>query len=90
MKIYEREEMIREEGISQGRSEGLSQGRSEGDMLRLIQLIMKKIAKGKSLETTAEELEEDAASVSGLYELVWHNPDKTAEELLLIKLETEQ
>lgn len=51
MKIYEREEMIREEGygrgLTQGLTQGLVQGRSEGSMLHLLQMIIKKISKGK-------------------------------------------
>lgn len=78
MKIFEREEMIREEGIEQG----IAQGQAEGSMLRLLQLIIKKIAKGKSSEVVAEELEEDTASIVRLYALVKENPGKTAEELL--------
>ena len=78
MKIFEREEMIRE------------QGRTEGDTIRLLQQIKKKMAKRKSLESIAEELEEDVTLISILYELIENNPDKTAEEILQIKLETEQ
>ncbi len=44
MKIFEREEMIREEG------------QSKGSILQLLRQIAKKIAKGKSLEVIAEEL----------------------------------
>ncbi|MCM1539959.1 MAG: hypothetical protein NC121_01730 [Blautia sp.] len=82
MKIFEREEMIRE----QGWLDGLAQGGTR----RLTQQIMKKIEKGKSLETTAEELEEDAASISGLYQLIADNPDKTAEDILQMKFESER
>lgn len=74
MKIFEREEMIREEG--------LAQGHTEGSMLHLIQLIIKKAAKGKPLDRIAEELEEDTASIAFLYDLVIQNPGRTAAELL--------
>lgn len=70
MKIFEREEMIRVEGIEQG------------NMLRLLQQITKKIIKGKSPDIIAEELEEDTASIAQLYDLIQNNPGKTAEELL--------
>lgn len=82
MKIFEREEMIREEGIEQGIAQGIAQGQSEGSMLRLLQQITRKIAKGKSSDVIAEELEEDAASIAKLYDLVNKNPGKTADELL--------
>lgn len=82
MKIFEREEMIREEGREEGLAQGISQGQTEGSMLRLIQLIMKKAAKGKPLDLIAEELEEDTAAIAPLYDLVLQNPDRTAMELL--------
>ena len=78
MKIYEREEKIREEGIEQG----ITQGQSEGIMLHLLRQVTKKITKGKSPEVIAEELEEDVADIASLFELIRKNPDKTAEELL--------
>ncbi len=46
MKIFEREEMVREEG------------REEGRELKLLELIQKKLAKGKSVREIAEMLEE--------------------------------
>ena len=89
MKIYEREEMIREEGygrgLTQGLTQGLAQGRSEGSVLHLLQMIIKKISKGKNMETIAEELEEDRETIERLFMLVRENPDKTADELLSIE-----
>lgn len=74
MKIFEREAMIREEGREEGQT--------EGSMLRLIQQIIKKAAKGKSLDLIAEELEEDTVSIAPVYDLVIQNPGRTATELL--------
>lgn len=51
-------------------------------MLQLLRLITKKIAKGKSLEIIAEELEENTASIAPLYNLIRENPDKSVEDLL--------
>lgn len=86
MKIFEREEMIREEGVEQGIAlgitQGIVQGQSEGSTLQLLRQIKKKVAKGKSPEIIAEELEEDAASIVLLYDLIKKNPDMSAEELL--------
>lgn len=80
MKIFEREEMIREEGVEQG----IVQGQSEGSMLQLLRQITKKVAKGKSPEIIAAELEEDAASIAPLYDLIKKNPDKSVKELLTL------
>lgn len=86
MKIFEREEMIREEGIeqgiTQGITQGIAQGQAEGTVLHLLRQITKKITKEKSPEVIAEELEEDSESITQLYYLIQKNPGKTAEELL--------
>ncbi|MDE6924629.1 MAG: Rpn family recombination-promoting nuclease/putative transposase [Acetatifactor sp.] len=89
MKIYEREEMIREEGYGRGLTQGLVQGRSEGSMLHLLQMMIKKISKGKNIETITEELEEDSETINRLFTLVREHPDKTAEELLSIETNNE-
>lgn len=70
MKIFEREEMIREEG------------QAKGSILQLLRQTAKKIAKGKSLEVIAEELEENTDSIAPLYNLILEHPDKSVEDLL--------
>ena len=82
MKIHEREEMIREEGVEQGINQGIVRGQSEGSILQLLRQVTKKIAKEKSPEVIAEELEEDAVTIALLYDLIQKNPGRTAEELL--------
>lgn len=82
MKIFEREEMIREEGREEGREMGRVQGIVQGQVEHLIQQVIKKAAKGKVLNLIAEELEEDTAVIAPLYDLVMENPGKTASELL--------
>jgi hypothetical protein len=72
-KYYEREE---------GREEGLTIGRSEGETLKIIAQIQKKVRKAKSLEDIADDLEERAEDISGIYEIVKENQDKTPEEIL--------
>ena len=42
-----------------GLAEGKAEGRAEGRIMDKIELVCKKLAKGKSLQTIAEELEED-------------------------------
>ena len=63
MKIMEREEMLINEGISQGISQGISRGKSIGEMQKLIQLVCRKVQKGKNVDSIAEELEEAVENV---------------------------
>lgn len=56
--------------------------REEGELIRLITLIQKKVAKGKSLAQTAEETEETEEGIRGYYEAVCAAPEMTAEEIL--------
>ena len=51
------------EGIEIGREEGRAEGRAEGESKMIISLICKKLSKGKSLESIAEELEEEIAVI---------------------------
>lgn len=85
MKIFEREEMIREEGydagLSEGRSQGLSEGLSEGRQQQLLRQVFRKLAKGKSSGEIAGELEEDVENISRLCALINANPGKSPEEL---------
>lgn len=87
MSIYEYDEekhmrQVREEGQMVGRNEG----RSEGEALKLITQIQKKCQKGKSLEETAEDLEEKPGEIEGIYHIVSENPDIDTEELLRLVL----
>ncbi|MCQ2548924.1 MAG: Rpn family recombination-promoting nuclease/putative transposase [Lachnospiraceae bacterium] len=68
--------------MEEGRIDGISQGLYLGEKKNTLTLIQKKIAKSKSLEQIAEELEEDISSLQPLYDLVIKNPEKTVDELL--------
>ena len=46
-------------GLAGGRSEGLVEGESHGRTKKPIELVCKKLSKGKSPQTIAEDLEED-------------------------------
>ena len=63
------------------REEGREEGRTEGERLKLISLIQKKILRGKSLEETADALEEEPGSISELYDLISRNQGKTEQEI---------
>ena len=53
----------REEGHKEGHKEGLEQGLEQGKTIALIELVCKKLAKGKAPETIADELEEDPSNI---------------------------
>lgn len=60
----------REEGLIEGRAEGRAEGRVEGQWEMRLNLIVKKIEKGQSLEAIAEALEESPEELRTLYEAV--------------------
>jgi predicted transposase/invertase (TIGR01784 family) len=82
MQAWEEKYYEREEGRAEGLAEGLAEGRTEGRTINLINLIQKKIRKGKSLDETADELEEEVTEISKLYELVKANLEKDPEDIL--------
>lgn len=61
---------IEERGMQKGIQKGIQKGLQKGEQLKLIELICRKVKKGKKPEVIAEELEEDIASVSAIYEAV--------------------
>lgn len=66
---YDQEEHIRlerEDAFEDGHKIGKAEGRAEGEKARLISQIKKKLAKQKSVELIAEELEEDVATITAL------------------------
>lgn len=63
MSIYEYDQ---EEHIRLEREDAYEDGRKDGDKARMISLIQKKIAKNKSVEVIADELEEDVAVIIAL------------------------
>lgn len=68
----------REEGLAEGRAEGLAEGRNKQRIL----LISKKIAREKSLEQIAEELEEDTENIRTIYNVVCNmKPDFDVDEV---------
>ena len=79
-----------EEGRKQGLEQGLEQGKQKGELLHLINLIIKKRARDLSIEEIADFLEEDVSRVKKLAALVDSHPEKTAEELYEILSTTQQ
>lgn len=59
----------REEGLKTGRAEGLKTGKVIGECFSLIRMICKKMKKGKTPESIAEELEESIDTVQPIYDI---------------------
>ena len=56
------------EGMAQGMAQGMEAGMAEGEQKKLVELICKKLKKGKSLDIIAEELEEEKEAVQSIYD----------------------
>lgn len=69
-----RDAYVREEGrtagIAEGKIAGIAEGRTEGRELALIQLIQRKVAKGKTAEEIAEDLEEPLENVNRILQAI--------------------
>ena len=71
-----------EEGYSTGIKEGYSSGISKGDVGRLVNSIIKKLQKNKSLEQIADELEESVETIQPIYDIVKkHAPEYDADTI---------
>lgn len=64
------EQTGRAKGICEGKREGIREGRMNGIQEEKISLVIKKVRRGKKLETVAEEMEEPVTSVQDIYEAV--------------------
>ncbi len=62
--------------------EAKQEGIEQGKFLYLISQVQKKIARGKTLETSADELEIEVSELEPVYQAVQQNPDKSAEDIL--------
>lgn len=56
------------QGMAQGIEQGIEQGRVQGEKRKLIELVCKKLRKGKSFESIAEELEEEKEIIQNICE----------------------
>lgn len=65
--IYEYNEELHLKNV---REEGIQQGLQQGEEQKLIDLICRKVRKGKALEVIAEELEEEVFVISPIYDAV--------------------
>ena len=60
----------RAEGLEAGRAEGLESGRELGRIENLVNLVRKKLQKGKSLSVIAEECEEEESVIQEIIESI--------------------
>ncbi|MCM1125840.1 MAG: hypothetical protein NC429_05155 [Lachnospiraceae bacterium] len=75
-------ENVRNEGIQQGIQQGILYGIEQGEEQKLIELICRKVEKGKTLPVIAEELEEETLDISPIYEAVLASaPDYDCEKI---------
>lgn len=80
-----------EEGYSTGIKEGYSSGISKGDVGRLVNSIIKKLQKNKSLEQIADELEESVETIQLIYDIVKkHAPEYDADTITTEVLEARE
>ena len=69
MKLDERYDAGREDGLREGREDGLREGRNEGRKAELARLIQRKLQKGKSISQIADECEESEDVIREMIEM---------------------
>lgn len=65
----------------EGRQEGRQEGRTEGAEWRIIELVLKKIAKNLPVEATADMLEMDISVIQQIYNIKASNPEYGEREI---------
>ena len=81
MSIYEYdEEQYRRFLLQEGEERGIEIGMDT----KMLELIQKKVIKGKTIETIADELEESIESIRKYYDLIMKYPQTEVSELLSI------
>lgn len=80
---YMKLELMMMDSRSEGREEGLAEGRTEGEIKKLVDLVCRKLAKGKDSEAIAEDLEEDLKKVRCICDIAAkYAPDYDREKIL--------
>ena len=88
--LLERGEDVQKEGRAEGYSSGIAEGRAEG-YRRLVNSIIKKLQKNKSLEQIADELEESVETIQPIYDIVKkHAPEYDADTITTEVLEARE
>ena len=79
-----------EEGRAEGYSSGIAEGRAEG-YRRLVNSIIKKLQKNKSLEQIADELKESVETIQPIYDIVKkHAPEYDVDAITTEVLEARE
>lgn len=80
-----------EDGFENGARKGRMEGRSEGEQYKLIQLVCKKMRRGKSIIEIAEELEEEVGVIKEICSAVQKNGEYDVEKVfdILKKVDSE-
>ena len=73
---------IEDEIENRGIEKGIEKGIKQGEWLKMIVLIRKKCQKGKDVQETAEELEEDVSIIRPIYDLITLHPEMGDQEIL--------
>ncbi len=69
------------DGVEEGREKGLEEGLEKGQMLTVISQVQKKYLRGKAIEQTADELEEEYSLIERIYKVVSEEPDADRERI---------
>ncbi len=69
MQRWEEIAYARKDGYEEGHNEGRSEGRNEGALREIIAAACKKLAKGKSVEQIADELEQEPGRISQICQI---------------------
>jgi len=67
MQAWEERYFDKQEAREEGLAEGRAEGRAEGESIKLIQMVCKKLQKGKEEKVIADELEENATVIRQIY-----------------------
>ena len=79
------------DGVEEGRAEGYSAGIVKGNVERLVNSIIKKLEKNKSIEQIADELEESVEDIQPIYDIVKkHAPEYDVEAITTEVLEARE
>ena len=78
------------DGVEEGHASGIAEGRAEG-YRRLVNSIIKKLQKNKSLEQIADELKESVETIQPIYDIVKkHAPEYDADTITTEVLEARE
>ena len=79
MTFERRIELATRDSYNNGIAKGIEKGIEKGNSLVLINIVIKKVKKQKSLDTVADEMEENIDYIRPIYDAVVDNPNMDAE-----------